>query len=180
MFWKDSWITPLPFFSFLFTSSHRNQASAANANSHTQWQALRLVKLMGYMLTTLPSFQAALCNAVLSFLFSLLRLHRVLVAVEILVEISSCRCCTRGIFRCNMWDLVPWPGIEPRPPALGAWSLNHWTIREVPAVLLKMWPLRPLVSKIMRDSRLKMYIPRPSPELQNEGQGTYVFNQVPS
>ena len=31
-----------------------------------------------------------------------------------------------------MWDLVPWPGIEPRPPALGAQSLSHWPIREVP------------------------------------------------
>ena len=31
-----------------------------------------------------------------------------------------------------MWDLVPWPGIELRPPALGAWSLNPWTTREVP------------------------------------------------
>ena len=27
---------------------------------------------------------------------------------------------------CRMQDLVPWPGIEPRPPALGAWNLNHW------------------------------------------------------
>ena len=27
--------------------------------------------------------------------------------------------------------LVPRPGIEPGPPALGAWSLNHWTTREV-------------------------------------------------
>ena len=79
---KDSWAEPLPFFSLLFTSSHHSQASAASANSHTQWQALRLVKLMGYVLTTLPSFQAALCNAVLSFLFSLLRLHRVLVAAH--------------------------------------------------------------------------------------------------
>ena len=33
---------------------------------------------------------------------------------------------------CGMRDLVPWPGIEPGPPALGAWSLNHWTIKEVP------------------------------------------------
>ena len=33
---------------------------------------------------------------------------------------------------CNMWDLVPWPGVEPRPPALGAWSLSHWSTREVP------------------------------------------------
>ena len=32
---------------------------------------------------------------------------------------------------CDMWDLVPWPGMKPRPPALGAWSLSHWTTREV-------------------------------------------------
>ena len=31
------------------------------------------------------------------------------------------------IFSCGMWDLVPWPGIEPRPPALGAWSLRYCT-----------------------------------------------------
>ena len=30
-----------------------------------------------------------------------------------------------------MQDLVPQPGIEPGPPALGAWSLTHWTTREV-------------------------------------------------
>ena len=30
------------------------------------------------------------------------------------------------------WDLVvPQPGIEPGPPALGAQRLNHWTTREV-------------------------------------------------
>jgi len=35
---------------------------------------------------------------------------------------------------CSMWDLlrVPWTGIDPRPPAVGAQSLNHWTTREVP------------------------------------------------
>ena len=33
---------------------------------------------------------------------------------------------------CGMWDLVPRPEIEPRPPALGAQSLSHWTTREVP------------------------------------------------
>ena len=32
---------------------------------------------------------------------------------------------------CGMWDLVPWSGMEPRSPVLGAWSLSHWTIREV-------------------------------------------------
>ena len=28
--------------------------------------------------------------------------------------------------------LVPQPGIDPAPPALQAWSLNHWITREVP------------------------------------------------
>ena len=38
---------------------------------------------------------------------------------------------------CGLWGLVPWPGIEPGPPALGAWSLSHWTAREVPDISLK-------------------------------------------
>ena len=36
---------------------------------------------------------------------------------------------------CSMWDLVPWPGTEPGPPALGAQSLSHWTTRKVPHTL---------------------------------------------
>ena len=44
------------------------------------------------------------------------------------------------IFSCSMqgqaWGgLIPWPGIEPGPPVLGALSLSHWTTREVPAVV---------------------------------------------
>ena len=31
----------------------------------------------------------------------------------------------------SMSDLVPWPGVEPRAPALSACSLSHWTTREV-------------------------------------------------
>ena len=38
----------------------------------------------------------------------------------------------RGIFGCSMWDLVPWPGMEPGSPALGAWGLSCWMTREVP------------------------------------------------
>ena len=30
-----------------------------------------------------------------------------------------------------MWDLVPWPGLEPLPPALKLRSLSHWTTRGV-------------------------------------------------
>ena len=36
-----------------------------------------------------------------------------------------------GIFSRSMRDLVPMPGIEPGPPASGAWSLSHWTTREI-------------------------------------------------
>ena len=38
----------------------------------------------------------------------------------------------------GMWGLVPWPGIKPGPPALGAQSLSHWITREVPG-LLQLW-----------------------------------------
>ena len=48
-------------------------------------------------------------------------------------------CKAVGISKKNFWlpheacgILVPSPGIEPVPPALGAWSLNHWASREVP------------------------------------------------
>ena len=32
---------------------------------------------------------------------------------------------------CSMQDLVRWPGMEQRPLALGAQSLNPWTTSEV-------------------------------------------------
>ena len=38
----------------------------------------------------------------------------------------------RSLVAACMWDLVPGPEIEPGPPALAAWSLTHWTTREVP------------------------------------------------
>ena len=37
------------------------------------------------------------------------------------------------------WILVPWPGIVPLSPAVEAWSLNHWTAREVPSNLLNQY-----------------------------------------
>ena len=42
---------------------------------------------------------------------------------------------------CGLWDLVPGPGIKPRPPALGAQSLSHWTTQEVPdqGILNREW-----------------------------------------
>ena len=48
----------------------------------------------------------------------------------------------------SMWDLVPWPGIEPGPAALGAWSVSHWTTREVPQ-LLNSWVLSSFVNSLV-------------------------------
>ena len=31
----------------------------------------------------------------------------------------------------SMWDIVPWPGIKPGPPALGAQRFSDWPTREV-------------------------------------------------
>ena len=36
---------------------------------------------------------------------------------------------------CGMWDLVPWPGIEPRsPPHWDCKIISAWTTREVPVL----------------------------------------------
>ena len=51
--------------------------------------------------------------------------------IFIYLAVSSLSC-DMLIFSCGMWDLVPPRGMEPRPPALGARNLSHWTTGEVP------------------------------------------------
>ena len=42
---------------------------------------------------------------------------------------------------CGLWDLVPSPGIKPRPPALGAQGLSHCATREVLRYMVLIRPL---------------------------------------
>ena len=69
----------------------------------------------------------------------------------------------QGFFFCGAWGvgrkgyaacgiLVPQPGIEPMPPALGQWSLKHWTTREIPQLDFLNFVLgySQLTSNIMR------------------------------
>ena len=44
------------------------------------------------------------------------------------------------IFSCCTWVLVPQPGVEPGPPALGAQSLSHWTTRKSPSAFPDLSP----------------------------------------
>ena len=46
--------------------------------------------------------------------------------------LNSAKTTLKNIYIWLHWLLVPWPGIEPGPPALRAWSVSHWTTREVP------------------------------------------------
>ena len=58
--------------------------------------------------------------------------------------------------------LVLWPGIEPMPPAMEVWSLNHWTAREVPLLLQwgwggpgEEWAIRAAALLLLGDYRLQ-------------------------
>jgi len=62
-----------------------------------------------------------------------------------------------------MWDLVPPPGIEPRPRASGGWNLSHYTTREVLILCFKMFfdllkevNLKDLISKNVLASLYQM------------------------
>ena len=60
-----------------------------------------------------------------TFLSLLQHAESLVAACELLVAVFKL------INSCDMWNLVPWPGMELRPPALGAQSLSHWTTTEV-------------------------------------------------
>ena len=56
---------------------------------------------------------------------------------------------------CSMQDLVPRPGKEPRPPALGMQSLSHLTTKEAPAI----FKFNTSFSSLVHVSSLKCYCP---------------------
>ena len=87
-------------------------------HSHSSWQ----------IQNKQPSWFPGLCFP--SSFFFLFFLNKYLFIWLHWVLIAACR-----IFSCrmrDMWDLVPWSGIEPGSPTLGVQSLGHWTTREVP------------------------------------------------
>ena len=73
-------------------------------------------------------------NLFIYYLFYLFILAALGLSMACRIFIAACGLFSCGTWTlgCGMWDLVPWPGIEPGPPALGVQSLTHWTTREVP------------------------------------------------
>ena len=74
----------------------------------------------------------SLLPAFLSLLFIFICFFWLHWVIVVACRIVSCRIWTLSY---STWDLLPWTGIEPRPLALGKWSLSHWTTREVPCFL---------------------------------------------
>ena len=96
--------------------------------------------ILGYKTsnTTLAATHRSVCFLIFIYLFWL---GQVLpVAHRMFVVACGTFSCGTQTLSCGllvaacMWDLVPWPGIKPWAPALGARSLTHWTTREVPQV----------------------------------------------
>ena len=58
---------------------------------------------------------------------------------------------------CSTWDLVPWPEMEPGPPASGAQNLSHQTTRDVPpfpSSLLFSFSLPPALPFLTKGKRV--------------------------
>ena len=79
------------------------------------------------LLVCLIHYPAGFCSF-LSLKKLFIWLHQVLVVACRIFDL----CCSMQDHSCGMWDLVPWPEIQPGPPALGVQSLSRWTIRDVP------------------------------------------------
>ena len=60
--------------------------------------------------------------------------------------------------------LVPGPGMEPKPPAVGAQSLNPWTAREAPSCAY-FNPTLHLVSEVLPRVRIRTHRANHTPEL---------------
>ena len=62
-----------------------------------------------------------------------------------------------------MWDLVPRPGIEPGPSALGAQSFSYWTTSDVPGIFFLVYTFLHLlifqyqqrITKVLQMNKIK-------------------------
>lgn len=70
--------------------------------------------------------EEALASLPLSFLILFTWLHQAFTAACGIFSYSV------RTHSCGLWDLILWPGIQPRLSALGIQSLSPWTTKDVP------------------------------------------------
>ena len=68
-------------------------------------------------------------NVFIHYLFGCTRSQWQHVGSSIFIAACDTFTCSMQTLSCDIWDLVPTPRTQ--DPVLGAWSLSHWTIREV-------------------------------------------------
>ena len=86
------------------------------------------------------SLRTTSCRMPTSWAFSVIFPQSILLQFAFLFIYLGCLCCSMQTPSCSMWDLVPWAGFEPGPPALGVQSLSHWTMAEDPVIdFLRQW-----------------------------------------
>ena len=72
------------------------------------------------------------------------------------IFVSTC-----GIFSCGVWDLVPWPEIQPGPHALGVWSLATGPPGKSPTTPNFHHRLSFLMSRFWWQSTYLLFLPSP-------------------
>ena len=87
--------------------------------------SVNLQKFLYFLSPFFPSFPLFLSLWDLSLVFLLFFYYY----YYLFIWLSWVLISAHGLFSCSMWDLVPWPEIEPGPPALGPQNLSHWTTR---------------------------------------------------
>ena len=121
----------------LLSSERRTRfpfSNKRNIQNKTQWTLYHITRLVSSLdLSWCPEFRQSLC----------IQDYRVW-GFDIILQVISSPHLTPVLFwgcfllfgciACSI--LVPWPGIKPSPPAMEALTLNLWTTREVPTLVI--------------------------------------------
>ena len=110
-----------------------NELSSKKHHTINIWWAILFIHSLSLSLSLSLSIHTPPTPSCLTFLFLPPSLPHLTLHCYINLFFFLAMPCACGI-------LVPWPGIEPMIPALGAHSLNHWTTRKVP--ILAIFDLR--------------------------------------
>ena len=134
------WVA-MPFSRGFSTPRDRTQVSCIAGRSFTIWASreaqtcsINLKYFQGAFFFFNIKQGESLCDLTIYiyifFFFLFLNVSIYLTELGISCSTWNLSCGMQDLFRCSMWDPVPWPRIKLGPPAGGAQSLSHWTTRQ--------------------------------------------------